>query len=634
MNAKEGRLDELIAALRGNTMTARELGIQLGVSVRSVRDYVRQINRRHGGTLIHSGQSGYSLDAREYHRHRTEAVPPTRDGPERRLYYIVRGLVTNPEGVDVFELGDELYVSPSTIEADLVRARELLRDHRLVVERRRDQIRLVGPERQQRKLVRYLLLNAGQAVLDGSRLGLSSPRQRARTRKLHARASSALGDAGVEVNEYVLNDLLLHLAIAADRVAAGHELAPDDSGRGEPSGPLWRLTQELTAAVAEIYQTTLPRQEQILVYEVLAARSSLAFPEDGEGAVSAQVLSMTREALRELSSQFMIDLYDEDTVTSLAVHVQNLLARARSGDTLSNPLGASFQQMHPLIHEFALLLARQLERRARVRISCGEVDFLAFHIGNQVQRQMEQGPPVTVTLVLPRYYDFPEKTARRLSDALREQAVVKDVVTSISHDWQSITSDLVVSVIDLDDSPSPVIRISPFLTDGDVDRILQAVRAERARTRWDKLRSDVLSLLDPALFVRADPDCKLDALTLLAGRLRDAGYVDDGFLQDVLEREERSSTAFGGVFAIPHSMYQDAGKTGIAVLVSDRGIPWGTSSVRLVLMLAVSPDGRTLFRDVLDNLIDILNNPTNVGRLLAGSADHHQFVRTLATLMR
>jgi lichenan operon transcriptional antiterminator len=208
------------------------------------------------------------------------------------------------------------------------------------------------------------------------------------------------------------------------------------------------------------------------------------------------------------------------------------------------------------------------------------------------------------------------------------------VVTSLSHDWSTLTADLVVSVIDLDDQVGvPVVRISPFLTDDDLDRVVAAVRAERVRGGRRRLRANLVSLLDPALFHRVDSlPGSLEAISLMCSTLEREGYAGEGFRADVLDREHRSSTAFGGQFAIPHSLYLDAAKTGISVLVSREAIPWDGSAVRLVLMFSVSPEGRPVFRDVLDELIGVLNAPANITTLLAAD-DHHAFVRTLLGLL-
>lgn len=77
---------------------------------------------------------------------------------------------------------------------------------------------------------------------------------------------------------------------------------------------------------------------------------------------------MTRSALREVSAQFSLDMYDEATVTRLALHVKNLIARSRLDQSLSTPLGISFRATHPFIHELALMVARHIEDFAGIEI--------------------------------------------------------------------------------------------------------------------------------------------------------------------------------------------------------------------------------------------------------------------------
>jgi lichenan operon transcriptional antiterminator len=636
MDSRAERQQRLIAELRAaeGRLTARDLAAALGVSSRSVRDYVRALNAEAGAQVVVSDQNGYRLDPAEYRRYRARLAKRRRgyDSPGQRLYYIVRYLVGHAAGADVFELGEQLSVSPATIEADLGRARELLREHQLVIRRERDQVRIEGPERQQRRLVRHLLLNSGQAV--GDELpGYGNPRQRTRLRRLHDLAVRRLAEAGLEVNEYALNDLLLHLAIAAERISAGHQLAAAVPSDDQPEGtPVWRAATSLADAVTEVFGVSLAPADLHTLHTILATRSSVA--EETVGSITPQALEITREALREVSERYLLDLYDEAGVIGLALHVQNLIGRTLAGRSLDTPLGPDFRNLHPLIHELALLFAREIERRAGIDVGAGEVDFLAFHLGNQVQRQMNQGPPVTITCVTPRYSGVHVELAHRLSEAVQGRAVVRDVVTSLSHDWSTLTADLVVSVIDLDDQVGvPVVRISPFLTDDDLDRVVAAVRAERVRGGRRRLRANLVSLLDPALFHRVDSlPGSLEAISLMCSTLEREGYAGEGFRADVLDREHRSSTAFGGQFAIPHSLYLDAAKTGISVLVSREAIPWDGSAVRLVLMFSVSPEGRPVFRDVLDELIGVLNAPANITTLLAAD-DHHAFVRTLLGLL-
>jgi len=77
----------------------------------------------------------------------------------------------------------------------------------------------------------------------------------------------------------------------------------------------------------------------------------------------------------------------------------------------------------------------------------------------------------------------------------------------------------------------------------------------------------------------------------------------------------------------------DARRPGISVLITEKGIPWGGSSVRLVVLFAVSPDSGRLFRDVLDGFIRVLAEPANITALLVASESQTTFVHALAALL-
>lgn len=142
------------------------------------------------------------------------------------------------------------------------------------------------------------------------------------------------------------------------------------------------------------------------------------------------------------------------------------------------------------------------------------------------------------------------------------------------------------------------------------------------------------TLLDPDLFIRHEaPLTQEEALRTLTDRLLQAGYTEEHFYDDVLDRERASSTAFGGDFAIPHSMRMDANGTAIAALVCDDGVQWGADRVHLVLLFALSPDGRSTFRDVLDEITHLLAEGTLVNELIAGGTSAEQFISTFMELL-
>jgi len=639
MEDRHTQLLRALATAPGSSLSGAELGERLEVSSRSIRQYVRDLNRRAGRELVHATHRGYQLDLAAYAAWQALRLgrAPRYDTPQQRLYFVVRHLITHSStGADVFELGDLLSVSSSTIEADLGKARGLFHEHNLTVRRERDLLYLDGSERDKRRLVRQVVLQeAGQGMTPTVMQGFTQEFKDYNVRALGQGIQRHLMGTELEIDEYALNDIVIHLTIAADRVRQGHPLAAPDLPTHVAAADADDITQRIVAEVAAAYGVTLPASEAALVAVMLGARAKRRRPLPADAAVHEESLQLVRDAMRQLSAAYLLEFYDEGTLVDLAFHVQNLIERARQGVGLENPLGDSFKNMHPLIHELTLFFAGQLENRAGITVRPGEVDFLSFHLGTHLQRQLEQGPPVTVTIVVPRYGNAHTHVVNALSAALGDQAVITEVVSTLDYPWARLATDLIVSAVDLTGLTTiPVVAISPLLRREDIERVMDAVRAERQRAARQQVRSSILTMVEPRLFHRLPSVAsKEEALAVMCRTMHTEGITEESFYADVLDRENRSATAFGGQFAIPHSMKMDARRPGISVLITEKGIPWGGSSVRLVVLFAVSPDSGRLFRDVLDGFIRVLAEPANITALLVASESQTTFVHALAALL-
>ena len=221
----KARQDRLLGILvrDGQWATAATLADALGVTPRSVRSYVTAVNARvRGGTAIESGPQGY--------RAGPDAVAAQRAGagadsgtPRDRLHRLVRLLLDDPDGVDVFQTADDLHVSPATLEADLARVRSLLGGTELTLERSASAARLRGTEMAQRRLLSRLAhdeMEAGAFDLEALRRTLGDESVGARAfGPFKDDLVGELGSLGYYVNEFGIADVVMHIAIAADRVA-------------------------------------------------------------------------------------------------------------------------------------------------------------------------------------------------------------------------------------------------------------------------------------------------------------------------------------------------------------------------------------------------------------------------------
>lgn len=103
--------------------------------------------------------------------------------------------------------------------------------------------------------------------------------------------------------------------------------------------------------------------------------------------------------------------------------------------------------------------------------------------------------------------------------------------------------------------------------------------------------------------------------------LIDSGYVDDSYIDAMLQREKSSSTNIGNAVAIPHgieSSKKDIKKSGIAVMVFPEGTQWDKGMVKVVIAIAGLGDEHL---EILANIADKLSTEAEVEKLALSSVD-------------
>ncbi|WP_438854082.1 BglG family transcription antiterminator [Agromyces sp. M3QZ16-3] len=629
--------ERLVEALADDdvAVTAARLADRLGVSDRTVRSYAAQANRT-GEVIVESGPDGYRLDraawARLLHA-RSEAADATPDGRRARL---IRDLVDAPDGLDVHEVASRAHVSDSTIEADLGRVRARLQGTGLSLARDGSRVRIAGPETAMRRLLGSLVREEGRrGIRDLSSLRAGFPSMDG----FRASLVSGLRDAGYAPNEYALDDVLLHVAIALDRVGRDRVLAgsvdpatspptpappgsPDaDSVEGAPpaASALESLSAILDRLVRDGFDVRLPPAELDHLARLVGSRVATLQQGPAREAV-------VREIIARISQEWLVELGDDRFIERLAMHVENLAARAAEQSYSRNPLTSSIKSAYPLIYDLAVHLASELARLEGITVNDDEIAYLAMHLGAQLERTRSRGDVVRVAVDVPEYHDARALLVDRLRGALGDEAELVD--------GDLAEADLVVAVLP-PDSPLPaVVIVAPFPTPDDVDR----VRAEVARLRRGRRRARLASTLShsigPDLFVRGVGGRDREAvIRLLGDRLIDAGVVDDAYVEGALERERMSSTAFTDLLAVPHAMTMTATRSAIAIAIDEHAIEWGEANVHVVALIAFAEDGRAEFQSVFDQFVEAFSEPENVRRLVRGATDYPGLLTELSGLM-
>jgi mannitol/fructose-specific phosphotransferase system IIA component len=123
--------------------------------------------------------------------------------------------------------------------------------------------------------------------------------------------------------------------------------------------------------------------------------------------------------------------------------------------------------------------------------------------------------------------------------------------------------------------------------------------------------------------------CSDDAIRSVGNMLLDAGYISEGYIQGMLNRDHDLTTYIGNDIAIPHGEYEVKDcvkKTGLAVQIYPEGIKWADGTVRIVIGIAsTTAEHVTILQHIAQTLGDmemvekvVHSSPETIHEILTG----------------
>ena len=99
-------------------------------------------------------------------------------------------------------------------------------------------------------------------------------------------------------------------------------------------------------------------------------------------------------------------------------------------------------------------------------------------------------------------------------------------------------------------------------------------------------------------------------------RMVESGYVEESYIQGMLDREASFSVAIGSHVAIPHGTEESRKaikKTGLIVMTYPEGIQWGDELVRLVVGIASTGEDHL---GILGKIVEVAETEEDTDKLV------------------
>ena len=616
-------------------VTAAELAEHLGVTTRSVRSYVTAAKAAaHPLSIISSSTAGYRLNREAYATFSSGASGHDTDTPRDRVHHLVRRLTEEPSGLDIHALADSLYVSESTIESDLRKVKVLGEAAGLTLSRHGSVVTLTGTEAEYRRVLSKIFrTESAQGFLE-----LENVQREFVSEDLGAFKTALIAmleSQGYFVNEYGINSVLLHVAIAVDRVIRRPTPKIADA-TAETVSPVSAALAALTRAHfdVELDRTDLDYLAKLLTTRVITPGQNEPVQSVVDNYVVPEHLETVRRIVGQVGEEYLLDLDDETFMVRFALHVGNLIARAQDNSYSRNPLVRSIKTSYPMIYDVAVFMASQIQREKSITINDDEISYIAMHLGSHLERQSRHEERLTVAIVSPGYYDMHDILRTHIEHSLGDEVSVEVVVTRTDVNSSDFATDLVLSTIAFRGAGDNVVVIQPFLTEGDVENIRRAISRVRRHRRRIRIKDDLLLYFDESLFLRnVQAADEASMIRVLGELMRDRGIIDESYIEGAIEREHMSSTAFTESIAVPHAMAMSATRTSIAIAVNETAMPWGENRVNVIALIAFNSGERASFQTTFDQFVEVFAERADVLELIKRSTGFTEFIEELVRMI-
>lgn len=577
-----------------------ELSELLAVSDRTIRMDIESIKTVFSEAVIQtSKQYGYRYNRDvDFKSLNVENILDARE----RLAMVIKEMILSPNGIDYFDLANELYVSESTLLTDLHLIRKEIQSHGfpLSLERHNDTFLFQGKRLDQVKLLIHWIKN---------NLGYSTPEQFARIfPKIDVPAiSDMLLELLVEekyFSRYLsFRSLLITVLMISEQAVTSNPTGSLGIEVVSSQNPESGLVVWITRRLFEIFNLSVSPQDIELLNESLSMVKTMeeveGFGRSGD-VLSEPVFMAIRHVLSEVKTHYALDFtHETELAIDLTIHIKIAILRMEKGIFIKNPIIDQMKREYPFLFDVALYIGNRLSEIMGIHFHQDEISFIVCHLADTYE-SLQRGNIVRErlkVLIVALEGRSVVKYIVKNNEVLRQESVIEriEIVSAVELE-QFIQTQTLPDVI-LSTSmikvggKTPDLIIRPEVSMGDRFSI-QAIltkEIEKLKKRNFNTLTRVFFAQDqfyPSVRVKKSEEC----IRYLCSRLKEGCFVDDAFEASVLERESLIPTSIQTGVALPHATIVHALKTSVAIATLSEAIEWGNQKVSVVLLFAIAKE--------------------------------------------
>lgn len=623
-----------------NPVTSNELSDVLGVTTRTIRNWIVTINKNNN-PLIESNNRGYYITTNSL---KTDAEVPSRiisdTTSERRAKIFLELLKNSNKTVNVYDLAEKFYISESTLRSDIKRLREEITTNSLKLYIRQDHIYLEGDEKAKRRHMVSLLYSEStinkkvKNHIENSLDYLSIDEIENDVQDI------VLKETNVHLNQYALRNIAIHIIVTIERIKQRNMLSKElnlidtDQLKKEIN-----IVQKIADKISERYSINFPYDEIVQLsllfigYGLRHNKLSRFTTEKIE--IEPKVQEKLEYIIKKTEELYLIDLYDESFFYQLLIHVHNLLIRSKYNSYERNSSLIDIKIAYPIIYDISVYIASLIQEEFNINVPEGEISFISLHIGALLEKQeLNSEDIIKLMIIADDYQNIREHIHKKIKRSFPSS--IRTYSDNIFKEEYYNKFDIIITTNEqLVINYPGTVSINPFILPKDLKKIEDRINQISITRQKDKNNSYIKRYFSEELYYNqinfSDKNVE-EIIQLLSQKLIDKNYVKPSYINKLLEREKMAPTSFPSGIAVPHTVELDADATKIVIATLQTPIMWKGHEIKLVALTAINKNEAKIFNEFFQQMIEVTSETLNVDQL-SKSNSFGEFINKMSVLL-
>ncbi|WEQ82663.1 BglG family transcription antiterminator [Streptococcus dysgalactiae] len=608
----------------------------IGMSDRTVRKYLKELISslpEHGAHIISKQGRGYCLEIDHSmafdifwqesvtSKKRLTDVTQVEESVDREDYVLHKFFFE--DAVQAFEeLCQELYISRTTLKHVLAGIKERIIPYQLELEITHQHIQIRGKEEDIRHFIMdYFFVTSfdntlstmvGNTFLEGINFA-----------DIMIIVLDECRDAKLKLSDFVMNNLVLHIALMVQRIRSGCPLELFSIPIAIRQSDEYQVALRILYRVEEVMGIRFPKEEANYIALHLKVKHSVGkhWQDDNTDEKLQDHLKACIAKISQLTGMTLET--DTNLFQGLLAHMMPLTTRLENHIQLTNPLTEEIKSQYPEIFTLTKQTFSDLLVCQKNDVSDDEWAYISLHLMAAIERYSNRHK-LRVLVVCATGYGSAMMLKNRLEKEFEGRLRIVDVISYYEITEERLkTVDLIISSISLANLMflTPVITVSVFLSNQDIETIRQFIGEQEGIKKEVSLPSQMslakaeqllTGVFSPNRFLYLDEKIsKEDLLLRMIACLDEAGtatFVEDFYHQMVL-RENYSPVIYGEVLAFPHPANPMTYSEQVVVAICREPLEWDKvyQAVHFVFLLSPSKGHNHRLKYVSPGLASFVN---------------------------